>query len=80
MTEQKPYGQVMDELDHDAKLAQEAGPTHQIAYVTVPRSTLQAAVLALRSYEHGNAAPALAKEVADLLEGMRGYAPSAVRL
>lgn len=75
----RPYGEVMDEIDHDAKLAQEAGPTHQIAYVTVPRSTLQTAVLALRSYEHGNAAPALAKEVADLIEGMIGYAPAAVR-
>ena len=28
MTEQKPYGEVMDELDHAAKLAQEAPASH----------------------------------------------------
>lgn len=51
----------------------------RIAYVTVPRSTLQAAILALRSYEHGIVAPALAKEAADLLEHRRGAFVTASR-
>lgn len=47
-----------------------------IAYIAVPVDTLRATINALRSYQYGNTAPALAEACADLLEKAITRAPA----
>ncbi|MEN5084300.1 hypothetical protein ABE438_17605 [Bosea sp. TWI1241] len=59
------------------------GSSHAIAFAVLTaagafrtRLALQGAVHALRSYEFGNAAPGLARDVADTAEALLAMAPS----
>lgn len=57
--------------DRDAAEGSQAHALAEVdAAVILLRRTLAAAVSALRSYEHGNAEPSLANEVADAAEAV----------
>lgn len=72
MTERRTAEQKAAEPSSTQSLADYQQPKDygRLAYVTVPIDTLRAAVHAFRSYQFGNASPALGEACADQLEGI----------